>query len=187
MSTSDRIFAPSRICINPTDLSAAWPHDGTDLGYVRNVVATCEAEQREIVAAEWGREVVDAVEGGEVWRVSFALRGASPTALASVFLGFDALGTDGWGRMIHPSATRLPGRTRAQDAVALLVEPLDPDNGPCTYLAGAIPKRAAQLDMTCALREELSYGASFVAGRAANGLSTFHGLLADLATYLDTL
>lgn len=183
MAVADPLRVPVRVCVNPTDLTLAFPYGGTDLGLVRDVLVSVESQPYEVTASEWGPEVVEVVEGGEVWRVSFAVRGATPEAVAQVFMQVAADST-GWPVVQHPAATRRPGRPRSQDAVRLLLAPLDPEAGPATLFRAAVPVRAARLDLSFRLRDELTYALAFVAVRDDNGAAVWQGPLASAV--LDT-
>ena len=76
---------PGRLCINPTDLSIAFPHGGTDLGLVRVIRAVPAYVYTKILAEEFGFRMVEAIRTKPAWAVAAILRGFDDNAIETVW------------------------------------------------------------------------------------------------------
>ncbi len=77
---------PGRLYFDCTDLTAAPPFGGKQLGFMVENAVSRSAPVGEIVAEEWGNEPVEGVSGGERWAFTAILNDADEDALAEVFL-----------------------------------------------------------------------------------------------------
>jgi hypothetical protein len=71
---------------DPTDLSAAYPYGGTELGQVTDEAFRYGATHRTIEAEEWGNQVVEVVHGGTSCVFACHLRGFDDDAISAMFL-----------------------------------------------------------------------------------------------------
>lgn len=73
------------LCINPTDLSTAFPHGGTALGMVRDAEFRPNDDTYWITAEEWGRAPVAGLSTGSDPTFTGVLRDFDPDAVNSIF------------------------------------------------------------------------------------------------------
>ena len=88
MATEDLaevLSAPGRLCIGPTDLSAAFPHGGTALGSVREVELGRTYAWYDVTAEEFGQIVVERFLTHEACFIRGILRQYDPDAVGALF------------------------------------------------------------------------------------------------------
>lgn len=175
------LTVPMRLVVAPTNLAADYPHGGTSIGLVRDVVLEIASADLEITAEEFGQEIVDVVDGGESWRLSAAVRGWSRKAHDALFLEASTSATTEKPLAAHPAANRRAGRLRSADAVVLLATPKDTTRHPAVLFRAAVPRRAAPLRVEFGLTTELLWAVSWTAIRDSAGVAAQIGLLADLS------
>lgn len=128
------------------DFSTVFPHGGTALGLVRDVVWRRTEGRVLITAEEFGVEVVDAIYGGEVHVLALALRGWDDDGANLVFPNTELGTTSGRRGAIYPGP-RAPGASRVADAVRLIFTPDDTANHQAVYFRAAIPLLAETLEV----------------------------------------
>ena len=141
------------------DKTAAWPHDGTGLGSVKDVVWNRVVNRDELEGEEYGGGdgppvgVFDVHYLGEAWLIVFALRGWDNDA-ASALWPNTSTGTLGGRVGILGEGSVLPGHLRAASALPLLFTPLDQANHNAVFLPLAIPEIARDLSVDLAHKKE---------------------------------
>jgi len=80
------IRLPGNLVKDPTDLSAAYPYGGTELGQVTDDSFRYGAKHRTIEAEEWGGQTVEVVHGGTSCVFACHLRGFDDDAISAMFM-----------------------------------------------------------------------------------------------------
>jgi len=162
-------FQSGKLSINPTDLTTAYPHGGTSLGYAREIAVSPSQVTTYVRAEEFGQTIVDAVEGGRSWVIGANLRGWDDDAINTVFPG-TAVGTTTSRRYItETTATPLAGALLGSRSVVLLFTPDDTDNHPIVLFRRALPLVAETADLMLSLASEFTIPVLFVAIPDTNG------------------
>jgi len=76
---------PARLCKNPTDLALAYPHGGTALGMIAQIIFQPNALYVDITAEEFGGTLVDRIYAGEEPVLSCTLRGWDADIMGAAF------------------------------------------------------------------------------------------------------
>jgi len=173
-----------RACINPTDLSAPWPHGGTGLGALRGAYAAPGIQHVDVTAEEWGVEVVEAVYVGESWTIGLLLRQYDDDVAATVFPNVE-VGSDTGKKTIYQDAdaTYRAGSKASSKAVTLLLTARDVRSGTnskAILFHRALPMIEASAQIRHSLTSEMTFPAVFRAIRATDGRTYQYGDLADL-------
>lgn len=129
---------PGRFCVDPTNLSTAYPHGGTPIGEVAEAVVIRDAPVQRLTAEERGNEVYEAIAGGESWSIAAILREWSPEAYATFFLN----ATDGAisGRPEMPGTSENRAGYRYGDRSGVWVfSPLNADIHPWVIFYRGMP------------------------------------------------
>lgn len=190
MSTSDLAqvtSAPGRLCINPTDLTLAFPHGGTSLGEVGEIGITIASGFYDIDAEEFGGRIVESVWTGEnVW-LACTLRQWDETAVGTIFPNTTTgtlskrVGLKGWEQVASPVR---PGSLLSARSVKLLFSPLDPQRNRAAIFYRALPKapETAALDAMITSRQAFK-GCVFLAIPDASSPARVHRIdfLKDLS------
>ena len=167
MSASDVLSAlrvPGKLVVTPTDISTAFPHGGTELGLVGEVVLEREERTYEVTGEEYGGEVVEDIYLGEQWKLVIALRGSDPDAIANIFLNSTTGTTFNLAGLSWPGTSR-EGRLKTSDAVKILFSPLDIKRHKGVYFRKAIPKVAENVEVIYHSGKEQVIIAGFLALR----------------------
>lgn len=188
MSTSSALqamYIPGRVSCQLSgqtyDLSTAYPHGGTALGLLRDVQIRRTEGKFELIAEEFGQEVVDEVYMAESWVMAFALRGMDDDALGAVFPNtFTGTITKNKG-IAYPGSSVAPGTLRSASAVRVLFTPDDTENHNAVYFPNAIPQVAEGIDIDFARASELMIACVFRGLRASNA----QGALCQIARLKD--
>lgn len=178
------VRAAVRMCINPTDLSAAWPHGGTELGALRGVYAEPGIQHEDIVAEEWGVEVVESVYLGQSWVIGVLLRQPDDDLYTTMFPA-TAVGASSGDRILTQEAddSHRAGSLASAKAVKVLLAPRDlraGSNAQYVLFHRALPMVEQSARLRFALQSELAVPALFRAIRATDGRTYQVGKLEDL-------
>jgi len=84
-STQNMLRIPGKLVKDPTDLSAAYPYGGTELGLVHQAMFKPQAKHHPITAEEWGEQTVEVISGGTSVLFGVTLRGMDNDAWSSVW------------------------------------------------------------------------------------------------------
>ena len=168
-----------RLCKDPTDLLADFPHGGTALGLIASAEFTPVMTRAEIRAEEYGGEIVEVVEQAE--RVVFACvaRGYDSDMLATLFRDTATGGGTG-GIVVTNDSTRRGGELGSDSAVKLLYSPKDTEQHPALLLYRTIPLTDPTIQMQMSIGEELGIAAVFTGIRDATDRIYQWGRLEDL-------
>lgn len=173
MSVQDALRVPGRLCVGPTQngLLGAFPHGGTEVGRVSEVVVTETAEETPIPGEARGK-------------VAGLLRGISTVLVAAVLLERNPTGyglvyrtttTSGGAKTIRSSA---PGLVTATSPI--LFSPDDPAHPGVLVYAPLPYVGPAGRRLEFLLRRGLEFPLLFLVGEDANG----NDLAIDLLEHL---
>jgi len=182
MSTADSrtiLRVAGRLCKDPTDLSAAFPHGGTALGLVASVEFTPVMARAEIRAEEYGGEIIEIVEQAE--RVVFVCvaRGYDSDMLSTIFRD-TATGSGTGGLVVTNDSTRRGGELGSASTVKLLYSPKDTEQHPALLIYKAVPLTDPTIQLQMSIGEELGVAAVFTGIRDGSGRLYQWGRLEDL-------
>ena len=163
-SVDQALRVPGRLAAGCTDFTAAYPHGGTALGLVRDVVAErVEIAGKIIRAAEFGHEVHTILRGGAVWSVTFALRGFDGDGVTASGLPTATTGSD--VGVVEPGSDT-PGS--AYTGQVICFSPNNPDH-PAVVLYTALPVFSSVLRLRFADLTEFAPVLTYVGTRDASG------------------
>lgn len=134
------LVVPGRLVISPTDLSAAYPYGGTELGIVRDHVFRPNQETRQVVAEEFGGHVVEEIVTRQAAVFAAVLHSWDAAAIPHV-LGNAAAGDSGRPLVSEYVAdgTVRAGQFLSERAVKLLFVPEALRTAPAILLFRAAP------------------------------------------------
>jgi len=101
-------FVPGRMCLDPTDLTTAFPHGGQMIGSFSGLKLTITRRSEELTAEEYGGEVFESVITGMQFRIGGFARGYDADLLDTLF---DDVTTTMGGNHKSPNID-YPGDTR---------------------------------------------------------------------------
>ena len=177
------VAVPGRLCVNPANLAAAFPHGGTALGIVKAVSVRPGVSYQEVTAEEYGGERIEVVATGEAWVLAAILRSWDHDAL-SRFFPSEVVGGSGQPLVTHPSLvadTGRAGRLLSASSIVLCFSPDSPANHPGLVMHRAIPMLDAAIETNLSLARPQEIAVVFAAIRSAAGKSVSWGRLADIA------
>lgn len=143
----DIIWLPGRLVKDPTDLNAAYPYGGTELGLSVDVMVALNQNTTRIRAEEWGPVIHKVFDGGRDYVLGANLRGSDNDALSTIFRGANTGGTSGNVGIVETVTSPRAGREVTY--VKLLHVPDDPLYHKATLLYAAAPlvEETAELQM----------------------------------------
>jgi hypothetical protein len=178
------LAVPGQLCINPTDLSIAFPHGGTALGEVYMARAAYTSGYFDVTAEEYGNRVVESVWSGENVAFGCVLRQFDEAAVAAAFPN-TATGTKsqrvsvkGWEDAASPVR---PGHLASTRSAKLLFSPLDSDRCRALILYRALPRVAEAWDLRFAFDARQEIPVLFLAIPDSNGRCWRLDYLRDMA------
>lgn len=157
--------AAGRLCVNPTDLSTAYPHGGEDLGNVRAIACRPVLKYYRVRAEEFGGRVVEATRlcRGEVLAVIF--RGATNKALEVLYPNSEAGGTTG-DRLVYSALidddNERDGLRMSAKAVSLCFSPTDRAH-PTVLFQKALPMLEESAELALQTSRDYEHAAVFEA------------------------
>ena len=158
--------SPGRLCINPTDLTIAFPHGGTELGAVYRAYCQQTTGYFDVHAEEFGGAIVESIWSGENFAFGAILRQWDETAIGTVFPNTVTgsttarVGLKHWSDAASPVR---PGHLLSGRSVKLLFSPDDPVNCRAVILYRALPKVTESLTLALRLNERQEIPVLFVA------------------------
>lgn len=169
---------PGRLCLGPTDLTQAFPYGGTDLGLVKDIVARPGRVVKKLREEHMGAATTFAINLGEAWALSFALR-ALEQGNQATFFTTETGSSSGEPGIVHNPLTTPPGTTLA--TVALLFAPFDELEQVFIYFPAALVYPGIGAEMARSSRREgLMLGAADATPRSSDGLAVYAKKKEDL-------
>ena len=173
MDLSKLAKVDGRLCIDPTDLSAAFPHGGTALGVCQDKVLQ-KSRIYKRVYDEANGDVIAQHQVGESLIVACYLRGWDESTLALLHPNYhDSDGTYVFDGPAMPAGTEIAGRK-------LLFSPFDSTH-PGFIVYSALPYEDESAEMQLAVNEELETAMAFQSRRDASNRTYQIGLLSELS------
>lgn len=160
---------PGKLCVNPTDLALAFPHGGTGLGVVRNIMFRPEIKYEDVIAEEYGERVESfAVSQGCI--LVATLQSWDAEVLRNIFWNTE-LGAVSGRRKIKEgaSATNRAGFRLSDRSVVLLFSPDDTDRAPMLLMRRALPYAQESAEAAFALNSDIAIPVGFSGIRDADG------------------
>jgi len=159
------LSVPGQLCKAPTDLTAAYPHGGTALGAVKEIVAmpfyTTYRRYNQVFGT-----TVQTYKTGEAWVLSALLREADSDTLSLIFGSRTANTKTVYEQDLWND---LPGQAIAD--ISLLFSPLDLERHPFVWLPRACPELDAQAELMHGRSpKRLEYPVVFVATPDSSGV-----------------
>ncbi len=157
--------AAGRLCVNPTDLSTAYPHGGADLGNIRAVACRPVVRYYRVRAEEFGGRMVEAAAlcRGEILSVIF--RGASNKALEILYPRSEA-GTTTGDRLVYSAVIddddERDGLRLSGKAVTLCFSPDDRAH-PTVLFQKALPMLEESAELALQTNRDYEHAAVFEA------------------------
>lgn len=166
---------PGKICINPGSVTSDWPHGGTGLGLTKNFFVKPRRRMLPIREESFGIEIVDFVNAGEAWLLSFELRGMDSDAINNVFSKTVAGSNSGSNGVAYPSdATSslfYPGGLASSGTVKVLFTPDDIDRHYFVYFPKCVLFVDEEATINMDLEQETVIHVMGVALRDSNALA----------------
>lgn len=182
-SADSVLLVPGRLAKNPTDLTTAYPHGGTALGVVADVILEPRVRTEEIAAEELGGAPAEVLYLGEAWRLAVLLRQWDVDAIDAIFPNVTQTGTGNVRRTIQMVGNVYPGYLLSSRACKLVFTP-DDSTRPGLLVQRALPALRPTAALNLGLDRELGFAAFFWVVKGANTRYADIGTLADLAAYL---
>lgn len=188
MSTLDvgaALEVPGRLAAGCTSLSTAFPHGGTALGFVGEIVAVVDAPVRIVRYEEHGHEFAEVVSAGEAWAIMGTLRSWDDAALALYALN-SAAGTTTQRRVVTAPGSNRAGYLFSGRSTPLVFTPETVIAGhdaqhPLVVFHKAIPLPRAQARLELRLGRQFGLPIAFAALRDANSHAASVGFRQDLS------
>lgn len=142
---------PGKLCINPTDLTTAFPHGGTALGLTRQNAFRPNVRSSQVAAEEFGQVTVEQVYQGETPRFAAFIRQWDTDAITTIF-PTATTGSPSGQAVIAPDVdgTVRSGKLLAAGAHVLCVSPRDLDTKPMLvfYRAVVLPQESNEMQFS---------------------------------------
>lgn len=142
MATADLqkvVTVPGRLCYTPTDLTLPFPHGGTSLGVVRQIVVLPNVNHKEVGLDPHGGEPGEVVYLGSRPRLVATFRGFDVDAVSKLFpYSATTPATQPAGRVIQHPGTKREGTLGSSSSISLLFSADNPEH-PSALFYKAIP------------------------------------------------
>lgn len=168
-SPQNIVFEEGKLVINPTDLSAADPYGGTELGYTRDHVSIPTQISKSIVAEELGQQIVEIIDGGRAWIFGCTFRGWDDDAYNTLFPSVNTGSSSGRKGILETTTQGLAGSLFSDRSVKLLFVPNDTDRHKMILLHKALPLVDETAELMHELSEEQVVAAIFIAMPDSSG------------------
>ena len=159
---------PARLCADPTDLATAFPHGGTDLGLVSNIVFRPNLKSRIVEAEEYGGEVVETIVAGESPILAVFLTGFNNEMTSRVFRE-TAVGSSSGDQVIRYTSTTVAGTLGSAKKFKMLLSPRDTTDHPGLLFYNALPLIEEIAEFRWSIDDSLGVPAVFRGIRDSNG------------------
>lgn len=178
------IRAPGKLVKNPTNLNTAYPHGGTELGEVRQMVFRFGMESEKLVAEEW-RRPVSVIITDEIAIMAGILRSYDNDLLATLFPN-TSTGTSSGAVVVNSfaNAGNRAGYDMAAQSVKLLFSPQAVDHHPMILVYNAVPLPDNSANLRLAVGEEYGLAFMFLVTPDSRGWDYRLGNRDDLAAFI---
>jgi len=178
-------YVPGRLAINPSDLTAVWPHGtGKGIGVVEAIELDLGISSVDVgPAEEWGDRAVDQIYLENNLRLSVVLREWDDDVLTTIFANtFAGASTSTKGIQGHGAVK--PGTLVSARAVRLVFTPDDQVKHPGFLVQRALPQLDAAARLNFAANNEFGFLCLFLGIKGGNGRIWDVGKIADLQSFL---
>lgn len=175
------IRAPGSLVWNPTDLGAAYPYGGTELGVCRAMEFRPGIKTEKLVAEEWRLPVATIVTQQSA--VMFGILRSWDDDFIKLLFPAYATGSKSGRPVVLPNAStgkRTAGFDMNANAGKLLFAPLAPDMVPTILLYRAVPLVDDAAALALRVTEEYGLAFAFETEADATGRTHAKGVLEDL-------
>lgn len=173
------IRSPGKLVVGPTDLAAAYPYGGTEIGYTKAIVVQSTMENF-VVQSEGLGEPTDILQAAHSWVMSCFVRGWDDSALALFHADHYSLGAVTRHAVFTVPALATPGTSELDVTRKLLFVPDDVVNVPAMIAYRASPELGDD-GFTWSRTQELGVPMTFRLLRGSTGKILQIGRLADLS------
>ena len=180
-SASRTLRSPGRIVIGPTNLSAAYPYGGTEIGRAKTVVLTSIGQSFRVSCEGLGGEPSDVLGSPSYYVFSCFLRGWDDDAVYELFQNNYVQGPATGHSMIREPANRVGGASKYSRAVSILFVPDDLAHSPAILVYAGIPDFSDGAEVVFQRGEELGVPLAVECVRGITGKILEIGRLADLS------
>ena len=170
---------PGRLAINPTDLSTAFPHGGTEIGASSQIRIITGIEEARVTAEEFSGQSVEAILGKRDFFMSCLLRQWDNDALSTLY-GQDATTGASGDKVLNWPGTNRGGYQLSGRSVKLVFTADRQTEHPSLLIYKAIPLYAEFEALRLTILSELTMPAVFLGIRDASSRVAAMGLLSDL-------
>jgi len=182
-ASSQAMWVPGRLVKGPTNLAAAFPYGGTELGLVRGLWLEPRARHFEVLGEEYGQEPVEVLQLGFSFYVGTLFRAWDNDALTALWPN-SAAGSSSGDRVLSWPGTIRSGDKLSDRAFKMLFVPRDTSNHPSVLVYKAIPVIEDAPQVVHRITAEWRYPASFMALRddtLTSDKAIFWGKIEDLS------
>jgi hypothetical protein len=172
---------PGRVVIGPTNLAAAYPYGGTEVGKTNQFALQSFGTQFRIESEGLG-EATDILEANKRFVAALFVRGWDDDAVEQFFSSsnYAAGGTSAHAVLSEPG-TKVPGESAIARAVKLLYVPDDIIHVPSLLIYRGIPDWTEASELAFQRGSELGIPLTIDCLRDGNGNTLSIGMLADLS------
>ena len=176
---------PGRLAFGVTDLTAAWPHSGTGMGFVDKVFVDWSAPVYPVTAMEYGGEVVEEIALAENVILECVLRDDDPDAIGKNALNTSAGSPSGF-KILEAGGTNRAGYfyTARQSVVVFTPQSVidgEDDQHDMVVFYNALPRMAESQRIAHHANTERQYALSFRATRDSSNRLVQIGRRSDLS------
>ncbi len=172
---------PGTLIKDPTDLSAASPYGGTELGNTEGVLFRPSSEFYVQTAEEWGSQPVDVFHGGYPLFLGATLRGLDNDALAAIFPDTVTASPSGETSVRFRVTAGRAGTQLSTLGMILLFEPRAALRHKAIILRDAIPVVAEDAEIALSMSREVGISVVFYGRPDSSNRVAEMGLIGDLA------
>lgn len=169
-----------RLVVGPTDLTAAYPYGGTEVGRTKLVVIQSFGEQYRIEGEALGR-ATDILEADKRWTFSCFLRGWDDDAVDLLMSDGDAVGGVSSHQVWNAPGSTTPGASALTRAKILIYVPDDLLHNPAVLVFSAVPQWTPGAELALQRGAEFGIPLSAECFEDTNGNTLSIGRLADLS------
>jgi len=177
---SRTVRASGKLVVGPTNLSAAFPYGGTQVGRSKLVVVQSFGEPYRIEGEGIGR-ATDVLEPEKRHMFSCILRGWDDDAVDLLLNDGDTVGGTSGHAVYSVPGSATPGRSALSRAIMILYVPDDLVHVPAVLVYAGIPYLSPGAEMAFQSRAELGVPLVAECFRDGNGNTLSIGRLADLS------
>jgi hypothetical protein len=179
-TAKDIVISRCRLVKNPTDLSTAFPHGGTALGEVKQLVVRTQLKTYEVLIEEFGQERAETLISGQAAVMAGIARGYDNDMIAEIFNDTATGATTGDQVIKYPPPNNRAGTKGSGESFVLLASPDDQAHGLAVIFFKAIPLTPDSLEINLSYKNETGFAFFFQGIRNTNGKVYQIGRIDDL-------